>query len=94
MTRHYPETLRRWRDAFSARAGEAAELGYDRRFRRLWEMYLCYVEAGFRERRIGVVQELFAAEHAVGDGIEEERRPTRGELGERGPAAGAEHMVA
>ena len=29
-----------------------AELGYDERFRRLWELYLSYCEGGFRERRI------------------------------------------
>ena len=32
------------------------DLGYDERFRRLWRMYLAYCEAGFAERRIGVVQ--------------------------------------
>ena len=34
--------------------------GYDERFRRLWDFYLCSSEAGFRERRIGDVQLLFA----------------------------------
>ena len=41
-------------------APRAEELGYDRRFRRLWELYLCYSEGGFRERRIGDVQILLA----------------------------------
>jgi cyclopropane-fatty-acyl-phospholipid synthase len=61
LTPDYAETLLRWRDAFLARSEDAAALGYDRRFRRLWELYLCYTEAGFRERRIGVVQQLLAA---------------------------------
>ena len=34
--------------------------GYDERFRRLWRLYLAYCEAGFAERRIGVVQMLLA----------------------------------
>ncbi len=34
--------------------------GYDERFRRLWDFYLSSSEAGFRERRIGDVQALFA----------------------------------
>ena len=34
--------------------------GYDERFRRLWDFYLSSSEAGFRERRIGDVQVLFA----------------------------------
>jgi cyclopropane-fatty-acyl-phospholipid synthase len=60
ITRHYPETLRRWRENFVRFAGRAGELGYDLRFRRLWELYLAYSEGGFRERRIGDVQALFA----------------------------------
>jgi cyclopropane-fatty-acyl-phospholipid synthase len=60
ITGHYPETLRRWRENFLRFAGRAGELGYDLRFRRLWELYLAYSEGGFRERRIGDVQALFA----------------------------------
>jgi|SRR5215211_1119111 len=60
MTPFYPETLRRWRERFLAAASRAARLGYDCRFRRLWELYLSWCEAGFRERRIGDVQLLLA----------------------------------
>jgi cyclopropane-fatty-acyl-phospholipid synthase len=60
ITAHYPETLRRWRENFVRMAGRAAELGYDLRFRRLWELYLAYSEGGFLERRIGDVQALLA----------------------------------
>jgi cyclopropane-fatty-acyl-phospholipid synthase len=60
ITGHYPETLRRWRENFLRFAGRAADLGYDLRFRRLWELYLAYSEGGFLERRIGDVQALFA----------------------------------
>jgi cyclopropane-fatty-acyl-phospholipid synthase len=56
LTAHYPETLRRWRERFVAAAGRLERLGYDRPFRRLWELYLAYCEAGFSERRIRVVQ--------------------------------------
>ena len=38
----------------------AAAFQDDRRFRRLWELYLRYCEAGFMERRITDVQALFA----------------------------------
>ncbi len=37
-----------------------SELGYDERFRRLWELYLSYCEGGFRERRIQDIQLLLA----------------------------------
>ena len=56
ITEHYPETLSRWRERFVAAADRAAALGYDRAFRRLWELYFAYCEGGFRERRIRVVQ--------------------------------------
>jgi cyclopropane-fatty-acyl-phospholipid synthase len=57
---HYAETLRHWRERFAARRGELPALGYDERFARLWELYLAYCEAGFRERRIRDVQVLLA----------------------------------
>ncbi len=60
ITSSYPPTLVRWRENFVRAAPRAEELGYDRRFRRLWELYLCYSEGGFRERRIGDVQILLA----------------------------------
>jgi cyclopropane-fatty-acyl-phospholipid synthase len=58
VTPHYVETLRRWRQNFTAHADELAQRGYDERFRRLWTLYLAYCEAGFAERRICDVQLL------------------------------------
>jgi cyclopropane-fatty-acyl-phospholipid synthase len=58
ITANYPETLRRWRAAFLDAADRAQQLGYDRRFRRLWELYFSYCEGGFRERRIQAMQTL------------------------------------
>lgn len=43
----YAETLRRWRTAFLARKAEVVALGFDQRFIRIWEFYLCYCEAAF-----------------------------------------------
>jgi cyclopropane-fatty-acyl-phospholipid synthase len=60
ITADYPRTLREWRQNFVRNADRAAELGYDRRFRRLWDLYLCWCEGGFLERRIGDVQVLLA----------------------------------
>jgi cyclopropane-fatty-acyl-phospholipid synthase len=42
-----------------------SELGYDERFRRLWELYLSYCQGGCRERRIQDV-ELLLAKPATG----------------------------
>jgi len=56
----YVLTLRAWRERFLAAERRLAELGYDRRFRRLWELYLAISAAGFAEARIMDVQMLFA----------------------------------
>ena len=50
----YALTLAEWRRRFHANWGRIAALGFDARFRRLWDYYLCYCEAGFRERTIDV----------------------------------------
>ncbi|MEU1279833.1 cyclopropane-fatty-acyl-phospholipid synthase family protein [Streptomyces sp. NPDC005805] len=53
---HYAETLRLWRETFSARAAEVDALGFDETFRRMWTFYLAYSEAGFRSGYLDVRQ--------------------------------------
>jgi cyclopropane-fatty-acyl-phospholipid synthase len=53
---HYAETLRIWHDRFTARAAEVAGLGFDPVFTRMWILYLCYAEAGFRSGYLDVCQ--------------------------------------
>jgi cyclopropane-fatty-acyl-phospholipid synthase len=53
---HYADTLKIWRDRFCARADDAARLGFDEVFTRMWTFYLAYSEAGFRSGYIGVSQ--------------------------------------
>ena len=60
ITGHYVRTLQAWRSNFLAAEPQIEELGYDVRFRRLWNLYLAYCEAGFAERRIHDVQMLLA----------------------------------
>jgi len=50
----YAETLLRWRHAFDAQVQAVRAQGFDDAFIRLWRMYLCYCEAGFREGRTDV----------------------------------------
>jgi cyclopropane-fatty-acyl-phospholipid synthase len=52
----YGRTLRLWRERFTARADEVAALGFDATFRRMWEFYLAYCEAGFETGALGDVQ--------------------------------------
>jgi cyclopropane-fatty-acyl-phospholipid synthase len=56
----YALTLRAWRERFRASSSRLEELGYDRRFRRLWELYFAISEAGFREGRLDEVQMVCA----------------------------------
>jgi cyclopropane-fatty-acyl-phospholipid synthase len=60
ITPHYARTLRCWRERFHDAWPDLRTLGYDERFRRMWDLYLAYCEAGFRERRISDVQLLLA----------------------------------
>jgi cyclopropane-fatty-acyl-phospholipid synthase len=53
---HYAQTLRLWREQFGARADQVAALGFDEVFRRMWNFYLSYTEAGFRAGYIDVSQ--------------------------------------
>jgi cyclopropane-fatty-acyl-phospholipid synthase len=57
---HYAETLRLWRETFHARIDEVRALGYDERFVRIWDYYLSFCEAGFRERILRDVQVVLA----------------------------------
>ena len=56
----YAATLTHWRERFRAAWPDLAPLGFDERFRRLWEYYLAYCEAGFRSGNIDVRQVVFA----------------------------------
>lgn len=50
----YATTLREWRQSFQSTWSSIEPLGFDDRFRRMWEMYLAYCEGGFRAKSIDV----------------------------------------
>ena len=52
----YAHTLADWRERFNSRFEELREHGYDDRFARMWNYYLCYCEGGFNQRSISAVQ--------------------------------------
>ena len=52
----YAETLRRWTDTFQTQWPAIKPMGYDDRFKRIWEQYLHYCMAGFRAGTIDVIQ--------------------------------------
>jgi cyclopropane-fatty-acyl-phospholipid synthase len=56
LTSHYARTLLEWRRRFMDQIEAVKQLGFDDRFIRMWEYYLCYCEAAFREQAVRVVQ--------------------------------------
>lgn len=60
LRRHYAETLRLWRERFVENSATVTALGFDDVFRRMWELYLAYSEAGFRSGYLDVCQWTFA----------------------------------
>ncbi|AOG10432.1 SAM-dependent methyltransferase [Agrobacterium sp. RAC06] len=54
--RDYDRTLIAWDSAFTANWQKIEPLGFDRRFYRMWRLYLHYCAVGFRFGRIDVVQ--------------------------------------
>ncbi len=52
----YSLTLRRWHKAFNARWAEISALGFDDRFRRMWNMYLTSCASAFQARNCDVTQ--------------------------------------
>jgi cyclopropane-fatty-acyl-phospholipid synthase len=52
----YSQTLRRWHDTFNERWDEVAALGFDDRFRRMWNFYLTSCAASFHSGNTDVTQ--------------------------------------
>lgn len=52
----YSDTLRRWYDTFNDRWADVADLGFDDRFRRMWNFYLTSCAGTFRSGNCDVTQ--------------------------------------
>jgi cyclopropane-fatty-acyl-phospholipid synthase len=50
----YAKTLALWRKDFLSNWENISRLGYSDKFKRMWEYYMCYCEAGFRRGTIDV----------------------------------------
>lgn len=71
---HYARTLREWRHAFFAKIAKVQSLGFDERFIRMWNYYLCYCEGGFIERHLGDAQIVLEREGCRSLGVREGER--------------------
>ncbi len=58
LTSHYARTLAEWRANLAPHRAEVVA-AYGERFWRMWDYYLSYCEAGFRERYLGSTQLVF-----------------------------------
>ena len=56
----YSLTLRRWRDTFTARWDEIRRMGFDDRFRRMWDFYLTSCAGAFHGGNCDVTQITFS----------------------------------
>ena len=52
----YAKTLATWRKNFLNVWSNIAPLGFDETFKRMWEFYLSYCEAGFKSKNIDLIQ--------------------------------------
>ena len=52
----YAKTLFTWKKNFSSTWDNISPLGFDDYFRRMWEFYLSYCEAGFKAKNIDLIQ--------------------------------------
>ena len=62
----YARTLAIWRERFLAAWPQVKRLGFDDRFKRMWDYYLCYCEAGFRNGAIDVGFFKFKGTRGIG----------------------------
>jgi len=52
----YDITLRSWHETFNAKWGQISEMGFDDRFRRMWNFYLTSCAAAFENATCDVTQ--------------------------------------
>ena len=53
---HYASTLEIWRNEFIKKWELIKNQGFDLKFKRMWEFYLSYCEAGFKSKNIDLIQ--------------------------------------
>ena len=53
---HYSNTLQKWRESFLESWDIIARQGFDLNFKKTWDFYLSYCEAGFKSKNIDLIQ--------------------------------------
>ena len=53
---HYSSTLKQWRESFLKSWDSISHQGFDNSFKKMWDFYFSYCEAGFKSKNIDLVQ--------------------------------------
>ncbi len=53
---HYSNTLQKWRESFLNSWGTISKQGFNLRFKKMWDFYFSYCEAGFKSKNIDLIQ--------------------------------------
>jgi len=53
---HYSNTLKKWRENFINSWGDISKQGFDQSFKKIWDFYFSYCEAGFKSKNIDLIQ--------------------------------------
>ncbi len=54
--KHYSNTLKTWRENFIKSWSDISKQGFDHSFKKIWDFYFSYCEAGFKARNIDLIQ--------------------------------------
>ncbi|MBA1338303.1 MAG: cyclopropane-fatty-acyl-phospholipid synthase [Pelagibacterales bacterium] len=53
---HYSNTLKEWRKNFTKSWSDISKQGFDDSFKKIWDFYFSYCEAGFKSKNIDLIQ--------------------------------------
>jgi cyclopropane-fatty-acyl-phospholipid synthase len=53
---HYSNTLKKWRENFTNSWSDISKQGFDQSFKKTWDFYFSYCEAGFKSKNIDLIQ--------------------------------------
>tara|TARA_B100001057_G_scaffold484114_1_gene561708 strand:- start:54 stop:1241 length:1188 start_codon:yes stop_codon:yes gene_type:complete len=54
--KHYSNTLKTWRENFIKSWSDISKQGFDQSFKKIWDFYFSYCEAGFKAKNIDLIQ--------------------------------------
>ena len=53
---HYSDTLKKWRESFLKSWVQISQQGFNLNFKKLWDFYFSYCEAGFKSKNLDLIQ--------------------------------------